>query len=114
MTQYCNQLRAYAPTVRRVSGEDRYATAVSLSASTYAANSVGDVYVASGTAFPDGLSVGPLVGRRGVPLLLVPSDAVPASVAAELLRLDPSRVIIIGGTSVVSEAVRQQILALWP
>ena len=66
-----NQLKAYAPTVRRVSGEDRYATAVSLSASSYAANSVGDVYLASGTAFPDGLSVGPLVGRRGLPLLLV-------------------------------------------
>ena len=109
-----NQLKAYAPTVRRVSGEDRYATAVSLSASNYAANSVGDVYLASGTAFPDGLSVGPLVGRRGLPLLLVPPDALPASVAAELLRLDPSRIIIIGGTSVVSEALRQQILALWP
>ena len=109
-----NQLKAYAPTVRRVSGADRYATAVSLSASSYAANSVGDVYLASGTAFPDGLSVGPLVGRRGLPLLLVPPDALPASVAAELLRLDPTRIIIIGGTSVVSEALRQQILALWP
>ncbi|HYI66867.1 MAG TPA: S8 family serine peptidase [Candidatus Limnocylindrales bacterium] len=108
------QMTAYAGTVRRVAGADRYATAVSLSASTFAANSVGTVYVASGTSFPDGLAAAPVAGRKGSPLLLVPSNSLPASVAAELRRLDPSRVIIIGGTGVVSDAVRAQILALWP
>ena len=108
------RLTAYAGTVRRVSGPDRYATAASLSASTFAANSVGTVYVASGTSFPDGLAVGPVAGRGGSPLLLVPSNFLPVSVAAELRRLDPTRVIIIGGTAVVSNTLRQQILALWP
>jgi putative cell wall-binding protein len=100
--------------VRRIAGADRYATAVDLSASTFAANSVGTVYVASGTSFPDGLSAGPVAGRQGSPLLLVPSNFLPSSVAAELRRLDPKRVIIVGGSSVVNDTVRRQIVALWP
>ena len=109
-----HQLTAFADTVRRVAGPDRYATAANLSASTFAANSVGTAYVASGTSFPDGLAVGPVAGQGGSPLLLVPSNFLPTSVAAELRRLDPTRVVIVGGTAVVNDIVRQQILALWP
>jgi len=108
------QLKGYAATVRRIAGADRYETAVKLSAATFAANSVGSVYVAAGTAFPDGLASGPVAGLSGSPLLLVPSNALPAGVAAELKRLDPSRVVIIGSSGVVSDAVRNQIRAIWP
>lgn len=109
-----NQLKAHAGTVRRIAGVDRYATAVNLSASAFAPNSVYTVYVAAGTSFPDGLAAGPVIGTRASPLLLVGSTHLPASVAAELRRLDPARVIVIGGTSVVSDSVRAQIRALWP
>ena len=108
------QLAAYAPTVQRMSGADRYATAVSLSKATFGANSVGTVYVASGTSFPDGLSAGPVAGMRGGPLLLVPSGSLPSVVAAELKRLDPTSIVLVGGTGVVSDTVRNQIRALWP
>ncbi|MEO7296344.1 MAG: cell wall-binding repeat-containing protein, partial [Candidatus Limnocylindria bacterium] len=108
------QLKPYAASVRRVAGADRYATAVNLSATTFAANSVGTAYVAVGSAFPDGLAAGPVAGRTGSPLLLVMSDSLPPAVATELKRLDPSQVVIIGGTAVVSETVRDQIRALWP
>ncbi|HEV8054086.1 MAG TPA: cell wall-binding repeat-containing protein, partial [Candidatus Limnocylindrales bacterium] len=108
------QLGGYAGTVRRIAGADRYATAVNLSASTFAANSVNTVYLAAGSSFPDGLSAGPVAGARGAPLLLVPSGFLPDSVAVELKRLDPSQVIIVGGTAIVTETVRNQIRALWP
>ena len=108
------QLEMYAGSVRRISGADRYATAVNLSASTFAANSVSTVYLATGSAFPDGLSVGPVAGAKGAPLLLVPSSSLPDSVAAELKRLDPSQVVIIGGPSAVNETVRAEVRALWP
>ncbi|HEX7196396.1 MAG TPA: S8 family serine peptidase, partial [Candidatus Limnocylindria bacterium] len=75
------QLAAYASSVQRISGVDRYATAVSLSSKSFAANSVGTVYVASGTSFPDGLAAGPVAGMRGGPLLLVPSTGLPSVVA---------------------------------
>ncbi|MEA2650862.1 MAG: serine protease [Chloroflexota bacterium] len=108
------QLRGYAAIVRRVAGADRYATAVSLSSSTFAANSVDTVYLAAGTSYPDGLAAGPVAGLQGAPLLLVPSHFVPGGVSAELRRLDPSRIVIIGGTSIVSELVREQVRAIWP
>jgi len=107
------QLRAYAPSVQRIAGADRFSTAVALSAATFAANSVSNVYIATGGSYPDGLAAGPVAGANGAPLLLV-GNSLPASVAAELRRLDPANVLIIGGTGVVSETVRSQIRALWP
>lgn len=108
------QLRTHAGLVRRVAGSDRYETAVNLSVAGFAADSVTKVYVVAGTSFPDGLSAGPVAGRQGVPLLLVPSTGLPVSVGEELKRLDPASVIIVGGTAIVREAVRTQIRALWP
>jgi putative cell wall-binding protein len=85
-----------------------------MSATTFAANSVDTVYLAAGASYPDGLAAGPVAGLQGAPLLLVPSQFVPGGVAAELRRLDPSRIVIIGGTSIVSESVREQVRAIWP
>jgi type VII secretion-associated serine protease mycosin len=108
------ELRTHAPDVQRVAGADRYATAVALSAATYAANSVSHVYVATGKSFPDGLAVGPVAGWWQGPLLLVPGSRLPSEVAAELRRLDPTNVVIVGGSGVVTDGVRDAIRALWP
>ena len=108
------QLRGHAPDVQRVAGADRYSTAVAVSAATYAANSVSHVYIATGQSFPDGLTVGPVAGWWKGPLLLVPGSRLPAEVAAELRRLDPTNVVIVGGSGVVTDGVRQAIRALWP
>jgi subtilisin family serine protease/putative cell wall-binding protein len=108
------QLGAYAPNIIRIAGPDRYATAVALSATMYPANGVDAVYLATGASFPDGLSAGPVAGLVGAPLLLVPQGGLPGNVASELVRLDPSRVVFVGGTGVISETVRSQVRALWP
>jgi putative cell wall-binding protein len=70
---------------------------------------VAHVFIATGAAFPDGLSGGPAAALERSPLLLVPSTSVPAAVRTELLRLDPDRVTILGGANAVSDAVRDQI-----
>jgi putative cell wall-binding protein len=80
----------------------------------YPANGVDAVYLATGASFPDGLSAGPVAGLVGAPLLLVPQGGLPGNVASELVRLDPSRVVFVGGTGVISETVRSQVRALWP
>lgn len=108
------QLRTHAPDVLRVAGADRYATAVALSAATYAADSVSHVFIATGKSFPDGLAVGPVAGWWKGPLLLVPGNRLPAEVAAELRRLDPTNVVIVGGSGVVTDGVREAIRAIWP
>ena len=54
------------------------------------------------------------VGHADGPLLLVPGTSIPASVAAELDRLNPARIIILGGTGVVSDGVKQALAAYVP
>ncbi len=112
-SQVEDDLAAFAPTHRH-QGPDRYATAVEISKATFhpEGTPTWQVFIATGENFPDGLSGGPAAALMDSPLLLVRGDGLPAIVADELLRLDPDRVTILGGTSVVTEAVQDQIYAL--
>lgn len=97
-------------TVTRLAGPDRFATAVAVSTGTFASGKT--VFVATGVNFPDALGGGPVAGGLPGPLLLVQTNSLPSSVAAELQRLDPDRIVILGGTGAVSLAVVSQIQAL--
>ena len=97
-------LRAYAGTVVRWAGADRYATAATISRSGFAPG-VGTAYISTGSTFPDALSGGAIAGRNGGPILLAERDAVPQSTATELARLRPSKIVILGGTGAVSNLV---------
>jgi putative cell wall-binding protein len=106
-------LAAFAPSVTRIAGADRYETAAAVSAATFDPG-VPIVFVATGTNFPDAL-VGAAAGARlGGPVLLVPGDGIPAAVAAELTRLAPARVRVLGGPSVVSEPTLEALRAFSP
>ena len=94
-------------TVARLGGADRYATSVAISG--LQGPGVPVVYVAAGTNFPDGLSGSAAAGELGGPLLLTAPGALPVSVATELARLKPRRVVVLGGTSAVSNTVVLQL-----
>ena len=104
-----NALRAYGP-VTRVSGADRYATAVAIS-QRFFPNPPGAerVYIATGTNFPDALAGGVAAGLNGAPLLLVPRNGVPANVMAEITRLGATQIRVLGGTGAVSSAIEAQL-----
>jgi len=73
------------------------------------------VYVAVSTNFPDSLGVGPGAGGNAAPIIIVPTNPpIPAASSAELVRLDPRTVIIVGGLAVVSQATEDAIAALLP
>ena len=73
------------------------------------------VYVAVGTGFADSLGVGPGAGANGAPIIIVPTDPpMNAATSAELVRLDPRSVVIVGGTAVVSAPMETAIGALLP
>jgi spore germination protein YaaH len=95
--------------VSRLAGADRYAAAAAISRASYAADGPAVAYVATGEKFPDALAAAALAGRARGPVLLVPHDRLPSVVAAELRRLDPAKVIIVGGPMSVSESVRTAI-----
>lgn len=96
--------------VDRISGADRYATALALSTQTYPGGA-DTVFVASGTSFPDALSISSAVALTGGPLLLTAQSTLRADVLAEVERLNPSTIYIAGGTGVISTAVESQLQA---
>ena len=98
--------------VTRVAGADRYATAAAVSARTFTAGSVARVFLVSGAVFPDALSAGPAAAHAGGPVLLTKPDSLPPATAAELRRLGPRAVTIVGGPGAVSLAVTQAVRAL--
>ncbi len=94
-------------TVTRFAGTGRYDTAAQVSASAYTAARV--VFLATGGSFPDALGGGPAAARFGAPLLLTAQDALPTETIEELRFLNPRLVVIIGGTSAVSQAVEDDL-----
>ncbi len=69
------------------------------------------VYVATGENFPDALGAGPAAAIVKGPMLLVAQNAIPGETAAELTRLAPDKIIIVGGTAGVSPAVEDGLTA---
>jgi putative cell wall-binding protein/Tol biopolymer transport system component len=104
-------LAAYAPSVARLAGADRYATAASIATSVFAAP-VPVAYVASGAGFADAAAGGAAAAHEGGPMLLTTPTALPASTAAALTALRPSRIVVVGGTGAVSAAVQTALAGL--
>ena len=90
--------------VQRFGGADRFATAASVSAAHFAPG-VAAAFVATGADFPDALAGGPAAARAGGPILLVGRNEIPPATQAELVRLRPSRIVVLGGAGVISDAV---------
>lgn len=72
----------------------------------------GTVYVATGENFPDALGAGAAGGVNGGPVLLVQQNSIPTATLNELNRLAPRKIVIVGGTAVVSTSVADQLAAL--
>jgi putative cell wall-binding protein len=102
---------AAVPAVERVSGDDRYATSARISATTFAPG-VAAAYVAAGDGFADALSGAAAAGTRSSPVLLTRPDTLPAVIAAELTRLRPAEIVVLGGEGAVSPAVAESLARL--
>ncbi|MBG6058644.1 putative cell wall-binding protein [Cryobacterium sp. MP_M5] len=101
----------------RLAGPTRIETAVEVSKFARSAAfdpGSGVVYVANALNFPDALSAAPAAALLGGPLLLTPPDVLPAVVSDEILRLAPSRIVVVGSTTVVSAGVYDALAALIP
>jgi hypothetical protein len=96
------------PASSRLAGGNRFSTSAAISAASFAPE-VDVVYIANGLSFPDALSGAPVAGLTGGPILLVAPDSISSAVGAELDRLNPSRIVILGGTGVVSDALASKL-----
>ncbi|RZU61607.1 cell wall-binding repeat-containing protein [Zhihengliuella halotolerans] len=99
--------------VDRLSGDDRYRTAVEASKHSFPSGA-DTVYVATGSAYADALVAAPAATRDGGPLLLTKKTYVPGVVRSEIDRLGPRRIVVVGGVDAVSTKVEQDLRALAP
>lgn len=99
-----------SPTVERISGQDRYQTAVELSEKTFKnPELVKTVFIATGEQYPDSLVAGPAAAKQNAPILLLPHDDVRQEVREEIWRLNPENVVIVGGTNAISADVEHAL-----
>jgi putative cell wall-binding protein len=98
-----------APAFVRQSGLDRYGTAAAVSSVAFATPGVPYAFVASGETFPDALAGGPAAAALGGPMLLVRRNGLPNATVQELDRLDPTQIVVLGGTSAVSQGVLEAL-----
>jgi putative cell wall-binding protein len=99
----------------RLAGADRYATAVATSQRGFPGsfNSSGAVVITGGTRWQEPLLASSLAGAVHGPLLLVTkSGPLLATVTAELKRLKPNKVYIVGGTTMVDATAVAAITAV--
>lgn len=99
--------------VTRDAGSDRFATSVAVSQAGFAPG-VPVVYIANGLNYPDALAAGPAAAKQGGPLLLVEPHSIPATVLTELKRLQPQKIVVVGGTPSVDNTVFSKLAALVP
>ncbi len=98
----------------RLAGDNRYHTAVMAAQEVYEEHSCTTIIIASGQSFPDALSGSALAGVYGCPILLTNKERLSAETKSEIQRLAASdcKVLILGGTGTVSEAVENAIKKL--
>ncbi|CAN5506355.1 hypothetical protein BH23ACT9_BH23ACT9_39530 [soil metagenome] len=87
------QLAQHASRVDRIGGAGRYDTAALVPAATFSAG-LDVVYLATGEDFPDALAGVPAAAAAGAPVLLVENGRMPDVVAAQIQRLNPSRIFV--------------------
>lgn len=67
------------------------------------------VVVASGNAFPDGLSISAVAASKGYPIILSDVYGLPSESEETLKKIKPSKIYIIGGSSVISDTLKNKI-----
>ena len=104
-----------SPSVSRISGTDRYAMSVAASRVAFPTGTQpSTVYLVSGTSPYESLSATPAAVKQGGGVLLTRPDGIPSTTAAELQRLAPASIVVVGPTSAVSDTVLSQAAAYAP
>jgi hypothetical protein len=95
----------------RVAGADRQATSVEafklIDGNWYKHHGTHSVIIATGANFADALSIAPFAYRTGTPIVLTKSDGTLTDEAVKAIKANDEiyQVIVVGGTSVVSDSV---------
>ncbi|MWV58039.1 cell wall-binding repeat-containing protein [Rathayibacter sp. VKM Ac-2754] len=107
------QIRGLVGEITRIGGTDRYDTSRRLVADAFGSDTTSEVFLATGGNFPDALSIAPVAGRTGQPVLLVDGaeDGLDEETREAVARLSPSRAIVLGRTPSISSGIEKQLVS---
>ena len=103
--------------VRRIAGANRYDTAAAAARQAALTSAVGSVankktaFVATGENFADALAAGPVSYAGKLPILLTTPNTLSAQTKQAIQDLKVEQVLVLGGTSAVSQAVEAELKA---
>ncbi|MDR3541010.1 MAG: cell wall-binding repeat-containing protein, partial [Desulfosporosinus sp.] len=89
----------------RLAGTDRFETANAVAAEGWKAGA-DNVVLVNAYASPDALAAVPLAFKLYAPILLTETDTLTPSTLAEIQKLEPKKITLIGGTAVISQAIQ--------
>ncbi|WP_431218130.1 cell wall-binding repeat-containing protein [Leifsonia xyli] len=113
-TAFTSPASPTTPPAQRLTGSDRFETAVAISRDRYPSAGVPVVYIASGLDYPDALAAAPAAAAQRGPVLLTTSVSIPPSTLAEVQRLQPKKIVIAGGSNAVSASVASTLSGIAP
>lgn len=100
-------LEASLPTVaERLSGRTRYETAIDIATKKFNTNKI---FLANGEHWMDALVIGPVGGILDMPILLTQANSAPQSLKDYIAKERIQKITAIGGTSMVSEKVLNEL-----
>ena len=91
-------------------GANRYETAVEISKSRF--STADTVVLVNGFALVDGLAATPLASYHTGPILLTQTNALGSATKAEINRLKAKKIIIVGGTGIITSKVINELKAM--
>ena len=99
--------------IERLAGLDRYRTAIEVSQAAFP-DGADTVFVATGENHPDSLAGIAAATHVNAPILLTNTGILNTYTKAELARLGPSEIVVLGGPAAVSESVEAELTAYAP
>lgn len=106
-------LKSLGITVERVSGSNRFGTAVETAKMVRAKSGVATkIILANGYGFADALSIGSYASKEGIPILLTDSNTLASETKAALTAFGITEVQMIGGYTVISQSVEDELAAM--
>jgi stage II sporulation protein D len=107
-----SSLRSRGLTVVRVAGSDRYGTSEAVATQIAARRTVTGIVVAGGDGLADALGASGAATATKEPILLTPATGLAPATRAALAATHATHARVVGGTSVVGDAVTTQLSAL--
>ena len=101
------QLIEEKTSLKRISGKNRFETAVAISKETF--QTADTVVIVNSHNFPDALSAGSLAYNKEAPILFSGKDSLNDSTLKEIKRLGAKSVVLVGGTASLSTNVERTL-----